>query len=262
MNKKDIINNINAIKTNIENVPIEFKEDPEVIDAMVRSWTRFIANDADSLFSMTNNTLNVPQLYYVAKKKCMENLKYNPYFAHNLPEKIKKDPDVIHFLRTKGIILSKAMNWFKRSQNNNLEFGNKTDIPFLDNTLSDREMEWTDPSTWKNKKGTLKDYMREIKGTESHLEYMSPDKYLDLCALGFNTNKEDLIKSRGESIDKEGKRLTDVYKDLWLKGSKPPMVYIEYVDGVFYGQEGIHRAIVAKELGVENIPVLIVNRKK
>jgi hypothetical protein len=38
------------------------------------------------------------------------------------------------------------------------------------------------------------------------------------------------------------------------------MGYIIYSGGEYYGQEGLHRALMAKDLGVRTIPVLIVNK--
>lgn len=158
------------------------------------------------------------------------------------------------------------MNWYKKAQYNQygvpLDFEERTGIPFYDDTLSNREMTWTDPKTWNQKSGLLKDYLKEIKGRESHIEYMSPDEYIDICAVGFNKTKEEIIKRRRSPAFENGMTLIDKYKQRWIDGENPPMGFIEYVNGQFSGQEGLHRAIMAKEMGVELIPVLIMNRRK
>ncbi len=45
------------------------------------------------------------------------------------------------------------------------------------------------------------------------------------------------------------------YTERTLEGSKMPIPVLDYND---MSQEGRHRAVVAKELGVEEIPVLVV----
>ena len=86
---------------------------------------------------------------------------------------------------------------------------------------------------------------------ESQLVYMSPQEYLDLTK-GFRPEKQSkLSKVNSDNIKnllKEGKELANY-----------PYLYVKK-DGQNYavsGQEGIHRAIAFKELGYDQIPVVI-----
>lgn len=107
----------------------------------------------------------------------------------------------------------------------------KTDIPVYDNMM--------------NKPA----YHKRAKGMTFKIVYMSPDEYLTRCARMFNTPfKYRMIESQ----------LVEKYKKRVLNGSKMPLPVIDEKE---QSQEGRHRAMVAKELGVKRMPVLIVQRE-
>tara|TARA_R100000655_G_scaffold69771_1_gene107964 strand:+ start:630 stop:1595 length:966 start_codon:yes stop_codon:yes gene_type:complete len=86
---------------------------------------------------------------------------------------------------------------------------------------------------------------------ESQLIYMSPQKYLDLTKDYRPEEQSKLSKVNSDNIKnllKEGKELAN-YLYLYVKKSGN--------DYEVSGQEGIHRAIAFKELGYDEIPVVI-----
>ena len=166
------------------------------------------------------------------------------------------------------------MSWYKKSQYNQyslpLDFEDKTDSPLFDDLTSEKEMSWFNPQTRQYKKGPKKDYFKEVKGYDSKIELMSPDEYINKCVQGFyereasdktfDQYKEEIIDFRRMSVDEKDVNLIEKYKQMWINGQNPPMLYIEYGNNNFYGQEGMHRALAAKDLGIKLIPVLIINR--
>jgi len=86
---------------------------------------------------------------------------------------------------------------------------------------------------------------------ESQLVYMSPQEYLDLTKRFRPEKQSKLSKVNSDNIKnllKEGKELAN-YPYLYVKK--------EGQDYAVSGQEGIHRAIAFKELGYDQIPVVI-----
>jgi hypothetical protein len=70
----------------------------------------------------------------------------------------------------------------------------------------------------------------------------------------WNYDKKDWDNSEQNKIES--------FQDRWIAGEKPPMGYITYTEeGEYYGQEGLHRAMMAKDMGIDEIPVLIITRK-
>lgn len=92
------------------------------------------------------------------------------------------------------------------------------------------------------------DWQRLGKGREAHIEFMSPDEYLNSVGLMSDKAKNEHSIARIEK-----------YKKAAMAGSKFPLPYLDYREGNFSGQEGIHRTIMAKELGIEKIPVVKID---
>ena len=163
------------------------------------------------------------------------------------------------------------MNWYIQAQLNRhgepLEFQNRTDVPFYDDLLSEKELDWYDHKTQQHTTGPKKQYMKEVKNRSANVQWMSPDEYINKCVEGFYKYSDPRIKERFPDVSEykewflntKQENLIKEYSDRWIKGEKPPMVYLIYKDGEFYGQEGLHRAIMAKQLGLEKIPVLVAN---
>ena len=94
---------------------------------------------------------------------------------------------------------------------------------------------------------------------------MSPDQYIETVLEGFNNayikygnneyvkTKEQLIESRKSGLDKLREKFGNVQLDM------PMIAYEMQEDGTIDmgAQEGLHRAILAKELGLDEIPVAI-----
>jgi len=106
-----------------------------------------------------------------------------------------------------------------------------------------------------------REYYEKRKGERAHIEYMSPDAYFDRVDEGFKSRVPD---------DKQYEVRTQVpdnyrnpkLKEAAMRGDKFAMPFIEYDEGEFVSQEGRHRATMAKDLGVEKMPVVIIDKKK
>ena len=108
------------------------------------------------------------------------------------------------------------------------------------------------------------EYFKTNKGLVFEIVYMSPEDYLK---KSFEIHKELQSKYRNisnlivksklsnyltDNIDLE---LVQEYKERTLEGSKMPIPMLDYTN---MSQEGRHRAVVAQQLEVEEIPVLVV----
>lgn len=168
--------------------------------------------------------------------------------------------------------ISHSLNWYRTAQSNihgyPLEFKEEVGNDY-DELLSEEPFEWSNEK-WKT--GPKKDYFKEMKGRTGEIRWMSPDEYIDICAMGFygkteyfknesfQEYKKEMIQMRRRSTKgEEGPNLIETYQDRWVNGEQPYMGYITYQNGEFRGQEGLHRAIMALDLGIESIPILIVN---
>lgn len=107
---------------------------------------------------------------------------------------------------------------------------NTTDIPFYDDLL-------------RNGKGV------EIGNIEvvAEIEYMSPDDYFKQCALLCKSTLENQYRMISERNMQE---LMNV-----IEKKKLPIGFLNYA---LEWQEGRHRALLAKRLGMTSIPVLVV----
>lgn len=97
-------------------------------------------------------------------------------------------------------------------------------------------------------------YLKDKKNLVGKIEYMTPDQYIEACAeYGFSekTTPEKLISSR-ESDKGSNSNLLKLIKDgkQW---------YLPYLNKASKAQEGLHRAVLAKKLGVNKIPVLVID---
>ncbi len=178
------------------------------------------------------------------------------------------------------------MNWYKKAQwdmfGQPLEFQEKIQDPVYNEMISGKDLSWHDEKK-EYKTGPAKDYYEKMKGITGEIVWMSPDEYIDRCIKGgykiyletvgswfgkpnfsYEQFKNVTIEARRYSTVGvyNNKNLLDIYKDRWVAGEQPPMGYITYNnEGEYVGQQGMHRAIMAKDLGVIQIPVLIVNEK-
>lgn len=173
------------------------------------------------------------------------------------------------------------MNWYKKAQydmyGQPLEFREESDVPDYQDLISDKEHEWYSyPFEDRDyKKGPIRDYKKEMEGLTGKIKWMSPDEYIDTCINGayefykdsneyrdiisYEQYKHVALNARRSSISEDDKSLIESYKDRWVAGEQPPMGHLKYFKGEFTGQEGMHRALMAKDLGIIEMPVLIIN---
>ena len=120
-------------------------------------------------------------------------------------------------------------------------FGTETGMAHYDNARTDKEY-------------------AEQKHVFSQKVTMSPAAYIETCAEGFRVNHystsyDKLYKNR--AVDKE--RIEELKKIIQTGEMDTPMIEYYYysTNDRNFTQEGIHRAIAAKELGLKEIPVYI-----
>jgi hypothetical protein len=105
--------------------------------------------------------------------------------------------------------------------------------------------------------GRNPNYFKREKGFIPEYVEMSPDEYIEEAAsrLGMQTDRsaKEVIEQR--LSDK--KYLDDLEAAITTKPTAPP--YLDYrFDSSSSGQEGLHRSLIAKRLGVEKMPVMIM----
>jgi len=105
----------------------------------------------------------------------------------------------------------------------------------------------------------MPDYFAKAKRRKGSVIMMSPDEYIERAAKGFSKFNPTTIDS---VINSRDKTLIDKYAQEMQDGAKFPTIMLDYSMG--FGQEGLHRALAAKKLGIKEIPVMIVSltRKK
>lgn len=119
--------------------------------------------------------------------------------------------------------------------------------PLLDKVLSHRESPPPNLKFGNGDTGVVRDAQ---KGNGGHIEEMSPDDYLKLV----NIQSDDDIKTFLSlfSVD-------DIYNGL-KSGNEYEPGFLDYSNGEITDHEGRHRAIVARMMGIEKIPVAIIGR--
>ena len=117
-----------------------------------------------------------------------------------------------------------------------------------------------DLSTMAGSTATIKDMVKNPKYFESEKDKafdivsMSPDEYLDKSAGILGISKDEL-----EARMLKGDRLESMMDLATKQDDKIQMPYLDYTTG---GQEGNHRAMVAKQLGVEQMPTMVIDKPK
>lgn len=127
-----------------------------------------------------------------------------------------------------------------RKAENEIFNTNTTGVLFYDNLFGGRGDEVD------NAKDILqKDYYAKYKGVIGSIVMMSPDEYL--AEIPYLEPSEEKMNRLRKAVQ-DGKKLN--------------LPYIDYTSGKPYCQEGRHRAYLAKEMGIEEMPVLIVMESK
>jgi hypothetical protein len=109
-------------------------------------------------------------------------------------------------------------------------FQSKTDLSLYDNLLKNP------------------DYFRKNKGMDGHVIMMTPEGYMQICAM-----------IQKISIQREYDMIDDKQVELLLNKVKTgTKMFLPVIDYIAKTQEGRHRAMVAKKLGLEKMPVLVV----
>lgn len=108
----------------------------------------------------------------------------------------------------------------------------------------------------------LSDYFKTNKDFVSwKIEHMSPDEYIDrvydaykhiVIDDGIPLTRNDIINGRSKSLIKK-------YAKDMENGDKFPIPSL-YYRGTRLGQEGLHRALAAKLIGINKIPVMVVHK--
>ena len=79
----------------------------------------------------------------------------------------------------------------------------------------------------------------------------SPSKYIDKCAKGRGTTREQLSSNRDQEKIKG-------YAAKLENGETFPLPVLDYSNG--FSQEGLHRAFAAEIAGLQTMPFLVVDK--
>jgi len=97
-------------------------------------------------------------------------------------------------------------------------------------------------------------YYLKSKGVVGKITIMSPDEYMYHCAKS---------RSKPSTIAHERRMISEEHKDnlkKWQRaGNKFPLPVVDYE---YHEQEGRHRVMVAEDMGMDEIPVLVVRPAK
>jgi len=96
------------------------------------------------------------------------------------------------------------------------------------------------------------DYWREKKGVVGSVQWMTPTQYIQACEIGFRNNGSEGLVRGGRTPELIKKYAFDM-----KRGDKFPMLELDYRDD-YFGQEGLHRAMAAEDIGVKKLPVFIM----
>ena len=97
---------------------------------------------------------------------------------------------------------------------------------------------------------SIAQFDEDLKNGIGFIAEMSPDEYIDRIAMEiFHNTREASVNCDFENVKKYAKMIAN--------GTKFDMGYLDYEKG---GQEGRHRAIAARLLGIKKIPVYIRGR--
>ena len=171
--------------------------------------------------------------------------------------------------RDKAIAEEKAAR--KEKMLNEIErdkFVPESDISEYRDTISDEKYDGAGDYA------TRKEYQAKSEGMEGQIVYMSPDEYLDRIKEGFwerhfGGKSEEEVMKYAEKHGLKGSSVEELKTDFLesriekskmakMEGyDKIYMPHIEYYKEGGMSQEGHHRALYAKELGMKEIPVLI-----
>ena len=110
------------------------------------------------------------------------------------------------------------------------------------------------------------EHYAEVKQRFPKVIYMKPMDYIEKVSKGFNNaykkyGNEQYIKTVDQLIESRKDASLEQLKKSFSKNKidMPMIAYETYSDGsiIMSSQEGLHRAIIAKELGIEKMPVAI-----
>lgn len=99
------------------------------------------------------------------------------------------------------------------------------------------------------------DYFARAKRRKHGIVMMSPDEYINKAVEGFkksdpDATTESVIRTRDPDLVNE-------YAKQMQAGAKFPTIMLDYSIG--FSQEGLHRALAAKQIGLDEIPVMVVS---
>lgn len=101
------------------------------------------------------------------------------------------------------------------------------------------------------------DYFARAKRRKHGVVLMSPDEYIQKAFRGFEKMNDHNKLSIEDVISSRDPKRVKKYAQQMQSGEKFPTIVLDYSLG--FSQEGLHRALAAKILGIEEIPVMIVS---
>lgn len=105
------------------------------------------------------------------------------------------------------------------------------------------------------------DYARSY-GYKRKLDYMTPDEYIEKSMVSHNIPVNPRTKDDYERSSIHPNNVKRIKMGLITPQKQVPALWLETKEGKLVGQEGRHRAIAARELGIEKVPVWTVESDK
>lgn len=102
------------------------------------------------------------------------------------------------------------------------------------------------------------EYFQRRKKKKFDIVEMSPDEYIERAVRGFSRFGN---YTRSEVLATRSPELIDKYANLMLAGEEFPTLVLDFADE-WFSQEGLHRAMAAKKIGLEKVPVMVVQSIK
>lgn len=115
-----------------------------------------------------------------------------------------------------------------------VNWSEKTDLAFYDNLMSN-------PA-----------YAKRAKGLDIRIVHLSAQEYIDHCATIFHYTSAQVRLTRQQKD-------IDTLKKAILEGRE---IFLPVLDFAYSCQEGMHRALACEQLGVEEIPVVFVDKEE
>ena len=104
---------------------------------------------------------------------------------------------------------------------------------------------------------SLADHANKTQNKAAKFVYMTPDEYLEALTEKNGGRYADIDNIYRRSEPDKYNKFTEAMRNATPDSEKFPYLLIQYDENGYTGQEGIHRAIAAKQAGIDRVPVVV-----